>query len=551
MTGSGASAHRPHGIRGWIDAVVFDLARQMRWTFLPPLMVYFAAGFSGLTGIVGTFFVKEYLDLSAAYLAGLAFWAGLPWALKMPLGHLVDIIWRWKWLLVYLGAGLIGLSMIIMYLVITQTAMMEAIMPINAWYITSFLLSPCGLVIQDAVADAMSVEAVPRVDAAGEPIPEEQSRALHVTMQTLGRFALISGTVAVAVMNIWMFRGIEAMDASAKAETYATIYLLALSIPVVSVSGVVLAGVQKYRARHKMLRKGLSSAETDALFERPDEDTRPNPWYFIGGGAFVALTLAVGLGQVPFGQEIVFAGSMTIVLLLMRQLIAVLTPAQARALIGTATIIFMFRAVPRPGDGIIWFNIDVLGFDQQFLSVLSLITSVLTLVGMVVLRPMMASRPIVWIVAMLAVAGGVLTLPNIGLYYGIQDITAPLTGGVVDARFIAILDTAVESPLGQVAMIPMLAWIARNAPENLKATFFAVMASFTNLALSASSLTTKYLNQIFIVTREVTDPATGVVTIPADYSQLGILLIVVTAITVGVPLLVIWLVQHSRLRTSD
>ncbi|HKK84670.1 MAG TPA: hypothetical protein VJ942_04015, partial [Roseovarius sp.] len=165
------------GPMAWVDAVVFDLARQMRWTFLPPLMVYFAAGFSGLTGIVGTFFVKEYLDLSAAYLAGLAFWAGLPWALKMPLGHLVDIIWRWKWLLVYLGAGLIGLSVFIMYLVLMQTAMMEAVMPISAWYITSFLMAPCGLVIQDAVADAMSVEAVPHVDAQGNPISEDTARA--------------------------------------------------------------------------------------------------------------------------------------------------------------------------------------------------------------------------------------------------------------------------------------------------------------------------------------------------------------------------------------
>ena len=211
----------------------------------------------------------------------------------------------------------------------------------------------------------------------------------------------------------------------------------------------------------------------------------------------------------------------------------------------------MFRAVPRPGDGSTWFSIDVLGFDQQFLSVLSLITSVLTLVGMVVLRPLMASKPIVWIIVMLTIAGGVLTLPNIGLYYGIQDVTAPLTGGVVDARFIAILDTAIESPLGQVAMIPMLAWIARNAPSDLKATFFAVMASFTNLALSASSLTTKYLNEVFIITREVSDPATGAVTVPADYSQLGVLLIVVTLITVGVPLLVVWLVQRSPIRTTD
>ncbi|KNX41960.1 Folate-biopterin transporter [Roseovarius tolerans] len=538
-------------IASWVDAVVFDLGRQMRWTFLPPLMVYFAAGFSGLTMIVGTFFVKEYLDLSAAYLAGLAFWAGLPWALKMPLGHLVDIIWRWKWLLVYLGAGLIGLSVFIMYLLLTQTEMMTAIMPMAAWYITSYLLAPCGLVIQDAVADAMSVEAVPRVDAEGREIGLEQSRAMHTTMQTLGRFALILGTVAVATLNISMFSGIEAMDDDAKRQIYATIYLTALLIPVVSVSGVVLAGIQKIRARRGFIRRGLDPAEADALFERPDEDTKPNPWYFIGGAGFVAISLTVGLSDITYGQEIIFVGSMTIVLLLMRQLIAVLTQAQARALIGTAVVIFIFRAVPRPGDGYTWFSIDVLGFDQQFLSILSLITSVLTLVGMVILRPLMASKPIVYIVVLLTLAGGILSLPNIGLYYGIQDITAPLTGGIVDARFIAILDTAVESPLGQVAMIPMLAWIARNAPNDLKATFFAVMASFTNLALSASSLLTKYLNNVFVITREVTDRETGQVTTPADYSDLGILLILVSLVTVGLPLLAVAMVQNSRLRTQD
>ena len=40
------------------------------------------AGISGLTGIVGTFFVKDYLNLSAAFLAGLGFWAGIPWSFK-------------------------------------------------------------------------------------------------------------------------------------------------------------------------------------------------------------------------------------------------------------------------------------------------------------------------------------------------------------------------------------------------------------------------------------------------------------------------------------
>jgi len=207
--------------------------------------------------------------------------------------------------------------------------------------------------------------------------------------------------------------------------------------------------------------------------------------------------------------------------------------------------------VPRVGDGYTWFAIDVLGFDQQFLSVLSLIASMLTLAGMVILRPLIANHSIVYIIVILTVAGGVLSLPNIGLYYGIQDITAPLTGGIVDARFIAIMDTAMESPLGQIAMIPMLAWIARNAPPDLKATFFAVMASFTNLALSASSLFTKYLNQVLVVTREVRDPVSGAVTTPADYSQLGVLILIVSGLTVALPLLAVALVQRTRLRSVD
>src|SRR5574341_620792 len=98
----------------WIDRNVFELGRELRLSFLPPLMVYLAAGISGLTGIVGTFFVKDYLGLSASFLAALGFWAGIPWALKMPIGHLVDLIWRWKSLLVYAGAGLIAKSLLVM-----------------------------------------------------------------------------------------------------------------------------------------------------------------------------------------------------------------------------------------------------------------------------------------------------------------------------------------------------------------------------------------------------------------------------------------------------
>ena len=113
----------------WMDRNVYDLARQMRLSYVPPLMVYLAAGLSGLTGIVGTFFVKEYLGLSAEFLATLSFWVMLPWALKMPLGHLVDLLWRYKAGLIYLGAGLIAASLLILTNLLADLAYMTRIMP--------------------------------------------------------------------------------------------------------------------------------------------------------------------------------------------------------------------------------------------------------------------------------------------------------------------------------------------------------------------------------------------------------------------------------------
>lgn len=124
-------------------------------------MVYLAAGISGLTGIVGTFSIKDYLDLPAEFLAMLGFWAGLPWALKMPLGHVVDLIWRWKSLLVLLGAGLISASLAIMLVLISSPSILTPYMPLESWFVVAALLAPVGYVVQDVVADAMTVEAVP------------------------------------------------------------------------------------------------------------------------------------------------------------------------------------------------------------------------------------------------------------------------------------------------------------------------------------------------------------------------------------------------------
>lgn len=530
--------------RGWLTTwwhrTFIDLVQEMRWSYLPPLMVYFAAGVSGLTSVVGAFFLKEYLDLSAAFVAGLAFWAGLPWILKMPMGHVVDLFWRWKALLILFGAALITGSLLIMYALVTEPGQMAAIMPISSWYVVALLLAPSGYAVQDVVADAMTVEAVPQTDENGRPYSLEQARALHTTMQTLGRAAIISGLASVAGVNIWIFSGVEDVSSETRLQLYGRVYLIALIIPILSVSGVVLHSVMQLRKRQH--------GHADA---RPEEETEVN-WSILAGGlAFVLFSVLMGTAKFAYAQEIVFVVSLSIVFYLMAQLMKELSPQQARVLLGTAAIIFVFRAVPLPGAGWTWFQIDELGFDEQFLAILSFITALLALIGLIVLRPMMASRSIAQVVTLLTLAAGILSLPNLALYFGIHEWTAAYTGGVVDARFIAVLDTAIESPLGQVAMVPMLAWIARNAPSHLKATFFAVMASFTNMALSASSLGTKYLNEYFVVTRAAIDPETGEIISSADYSELGHLLITVAVFAVLAPFVTILLVQNSKYRTAE
>src|SRR5512145_2342636 len=191
-------------------------------------MVYVAAGVSGLTGIVGTFFVKEHLGISAAFLAAIGFWAGIPWALKMPVGHVVDLIWRWKALLVWLGAGMIAASLLIMIGLISHTDALRAVMSAERWYVLAALLAPTGYMIQDSVADAMTVEAVPRVDGNGQPYDEAARKSMHTTMQTLGRVALIGGLALVAAANIYLFHGTEDLSREAKRALYGNVYTAAL-----------------------------------------------------------------------------------------------------------------------------------------------------------------------------------------------------------------------------------------------------------------------------------------------------------------------------------
>jgi hypothetical protein len=123
-----------------------------------------------------------------------------------------------------------------------------------------------------------------------------------------------------------------------------------------------------------------------------------------------------------------------------------------------------------------------------------------------------------------------LSLPTIGLFYGVNEWLG------LSPRAFAFVDTTISAPLGQLSMVPMLALIAKAAPEGAEATMFAIMASLMNLALSASELFTRYLNTAFGVTQQ-------------DYSNLGRLMITVSFMGL-VPLLALPLLRREETRAA-
>jgi hypothetical protein len=81
---------------------------------------------------------------------------------------------------------------------------------LEAWFVLAALLSPVGYVLQDVVADAMTVEAVPRVDEHGQPLPpEEERRLMNTTCRPWAAWRSSAAALLVSLVNVVMFQGVE------------------------------------------------------------------------------------------------------------------------------------------------------------------------------------------------------------------------------------------------------------------------------------------------------------------------------------------------------
>ena len=65
-----------------------------------------------------------------------------------------------------------------------------------------------------------------------------------------------------------------------------------------------------------------------------------------------------------------------------------------------------------------------------------------------------------------------------------------------------------------------------------------------------SQLGTKYLNEIYVVSREVRDQVSGAIQTPADYSQLGSLLIAQLFLGLALPFAAILFAKVTRFKSA-
>jgi len=491
MSTAAAAVPAPHSWGARLREAVVTPVKALRWRYVPLLMVYFAYGvYVTLIATAVAFWIRKSLTLTPAELAAVAVWVQVPWTIKMVFGQFVDcipILGSRRKVYVYLGALLLAGGLIMLA---GAAGGWIAFASPESLYIAASLAMTVGVVLQDVVADTMSTEVVDRNDAAGNPRPEAEVRGELAMIQALGRLALSFGLFATAGLGGYL----------ASILPYEHVFLIGLVVPVISVAGVVLVRLE------------------------PSERL-PIDWRVLGGGlVFGAVVVALGVLKVPFGQEIVFVISMVVVCALLVMVTGDLERETRLQILFATLIIFAFRATPGTGEGMRWFEIDVLKFDEQFFGVLSQISSMFAIGGLWLLASTIAKKPIAWTLLWLTVLYTILSFPNLALYYGVYEWTERVFG--FGAHTIALIDTAAESPFAQLSMIPLLTLIAIYAPPGKRATWFALMASLMNLALTAGAMQTKYLNQIFHVDR-------------GKYDELGGLLITVVAVNFALPVLAI------------
>ena len=92
--------------------------------------------------------------------------------------------------------------------------------------------------------------------------------------------------------------------------------------------------------------------------------------------------MALGVGGVPFAQEIIFVISMAVVCAMLVLVTSELDHDTRMGILFTTIIVFAFRATPSVGDGFFWWTLDELNFDAAFYGTLRQTGAILSIAVM-------------------------------------------------------------------------------------------------------------------------------------------------------------------------
>lgn len=470
--------------------MIMTPVRAIKMRYIPLLLIYFSYGASGFSAVAETFWVKEHLNLSAENLIALGVWLTVPWTIKMIFGQMVDSFTLFgsnRKIYVYIGASFIVLGTLMMIGLVSDASWLAQYTKEKV-YILASVVTVIGFVMQDVVADTMSTEVVDKTQS------DVEIRKELAMIQVLARLSLGLAIFAVAGLKGWL----------AQIYSYETMFKLSLFIPILSIIGVSLVKLN------------------------PVVSSPLNKEIFFGGFVFAAFVVLLGYHEVPHSQLIVFFVSLAVVLYMLRTLTVDLDPASIHHIKMAMIVIFVYRAMPSVGPALTWWEIDDLGFDKEFFGDLGQIGATLALVGMWISSKFIINQAIGKVLIWMTVIGTILSFPVLAMYYDIHTFLG------IDARTIALVDTAISSPFDYIAGVLMLTLVAIYAPSGHKGTWFALMASLMNIALNAGGLLSKYLNKVFIMTREIKEG--DHILVSANYDDLGMLLWIVIIIGFVVPI---------------
>jgi hypothetical protein len=467
-----------------------------RLRYLAILIINIGYGIGNLTDIPYVFWTKNDLHLDAHQLIGISFWAFTPWTLKIVFAQFIEGLELWgnrRKSYIILASFISLLGAWIMVSSANNYSWVSVFGDMYNQIVISMVLLNSGCVIQDLIADTMCAELL-------DPNSTDKKQELGM-IQFIARASVIFSVILATGIGGYL----------AHYFAYKDIIWISLLFPLIGFSSIF------FLPKDVEVNKSQNNMDYKIIF--------------ISLSSFLVGVLSEKF-SLPYAQEVLFLMNLFIIIAVFVSFKDDLSPLVTKEIISMGIIVFIFQSEPSiSGYNPVgrWWQIDALGFDAKFLGVLSQVGQVFGFVGVWMLANYLTQNPISKTIFILTIVRAILFLPYLALAFGLHHWTMKNFG--FGARSIMIFDAAVANYFDDVVAPVVLGLMAYYAPKRKLTTWFAMSASFLNLASLASVLNGRFLNHFFPVAR-------------GDYSNIPSLFVAKFFISLLLPLITIFLLQR-------